>query len=37
MISIFKIYSLTNFQICNAVLLTIVAMLYMTSQDLFIL
>ena len=31
----FKIYSLSNFQICNAALLTIVAILYITSQLLF--
>ena len=27
----FKIYSLSNFQICNTVLLTIVTMVYITS------
>ena len=33
----FKIYSLGNFQICNPVLLIIVIMLYIISQDLAIL
>ena len=37
MIRTFKIYSLSNFQICNVVLLAIVTMLYMTSQGLIYL
>ena len=36
MIRIFKIYSLSNLQKCNMASLTIVAVLYMTSQDLVI-
>ena len=32
-----RLYSLSDFQICNKLLLTIVAMLYITSHDLFIL
>lgn len=31
---IFMIYSLSNFQTCNTVLLTVVAMLYVTSPGL---
>ena len=31
---VFKIYSSSNFQICNTVSLTIVAVLYVTSQEL---
>ena len=34
---IFKIYPLSNFQIYNTVLLPVVTILYITSQDLFIL
>ena len=30
MMKTFKIYSLSNFQICNAVIITIVTMLYIT-------
>ena len=33
----FKIYSLSNFQICNTVLLTLVTMLYVTSPGLIYL
>ena len=34
MIRSFKVYSLSNFQACNTVLLTIVTMLYITSPGL---
>ena len=34
-INTFKIYFLSNFQISSAVLLTIVTMLHVASQDLF--
>ena len=35
MMRTFKIYSLSNFQIYNTVLLTIVTLLYITPHDLF--